>query len=201
MSHASNLRRFSGFQDAPMQQFVSVTQTTFEDALTPESLRATQIIHVGLMSGALIFTAAVFFLYATNVYPVATPAAIEAVSTLTFIHLACAVLAPFLGFFLAGRIFSPERWFEGFNTEERALAARCIVLQRTANIVRMAVMEGAVLFGLAVCTIAVTSGVLTQDGNYWVNLLSTAVLFFAGLATFPTKERLVAWFGSAMQRG
>jgi len=36
--------------------------------------------------------------------------------------------------------------------------------------------------------------VLPRYGIYWLNLGSLAVLLVVGIATLPTRERLVGWF-------
>jgi len=59
-----------------------------------------------------------------------------------------------------------------------------------ALIVRLAMMESVALFGLTVCLIAITTGMLKSEPLYWLNLTTGAVLVGFLAATFPTTERL-----------
>jgi len=61
-----------------------------------------------------------------------------------------------------------------------------------AGVVRLAALEGASLYGLVVCLIAVGSGALEEQPLYWTNAVP-GVLFimYAGMV-FPTRHRLEA---------
>jgi hypothetical protein len=122
-------------------------------------------------------------------------ASLDSVRTLTFVHLAFLMANVGFSLFYAQKLFSPEAMKDAFTLETPdAVIQRCILQQRTTVIMRLALMEGSALFGLAVCMIGATNGVLRAVPEYWINLLSPFLLIGFGIATFPTKERLVDWF-------
>ena len=59
-----------------------------------------------------------------------------------------------------------------------------------ALIVRLTMMESVALFGLTVCLIANSTGMLKTEPLYWLNLTTGAVFMGFVSATFPTAERL-----------
>jgi hypothetical protein len=73
---------------------------------------------------------------------------------------------------------------------EDSPAGRCFVLIQQATMLRLALLEGAALFGLVVCVIGVLGGVLHRYPLYWVNSVSALIMLGTVVATFPTRERL-----------
>ncbi len=177
-----------------MQQHPRLTRAHFENALTPECLRVTRLIQLALMMGPFFMALTVFLIFTQGQNRLPSQDEIDMVNGLTVVHLAATVAALFLGFFMAIRIASPDRLPEMDGADADGLAVQCSLLQRSAIIIRLAIMEGAAFFGLSVCIIAATNGVLASDANYWINMLSTVLIVLVGIATFPTKERLVSWF-------
>ncbi len=155
-----------------------------------------QILQGALMMGAVMFLLGVLFMYSRG--PLVAPGEtdFDTVRTLTVVHLAFLVVNVGVSVFLAQRLFSPETMKEMLSgmVDPQAMAQRCAMQQRTAMIVRMALLEGSTFFGLAICMIGSTNGVLARASVYWINLLSLFILVGFGIATFPTKDRLTAWF-------
>jgi F0F1-type ATP synthase membrane subunit c/vacuolar-type H+-ATPase subunit K len=173
----------------------NLTRMSFESALTPESLQVTRLIQLALVIGVLIYALCVGLIYLQNLDLRANPYEVDTVSTLTILHLAFLFGALGASRFLSMRIFSPGALSRrSSEVDPGVLAAMCVTQQRNAIIVRLAALEGAALFGLAVCTIAVMNGTLQASPHYWINMASTVVLLLYGVGTFPTKERLVSWF-------
>jgi len=173
----------------------NITRASFENALTPNSLQVTRIIQLALMAGVSIYALCIVLIYLLNLDMHANVYEADTVSTLTIIHLAFLFGALGAGQFLSMRIFSPRALSApSSNVDSQVLAAMCVTQQRTAIIVRLATLESAAFFGLAVCTIGVMNGTLQALPYYWINLLSTFVLLLYGVATFPTRDRLVGWF-------
>jgi hypothetical protein len=141
-------------------------------------LRALQIIHLGLASGVLLFTALVVIL--TMQQP-ANPAADPTLARmLTLVHGVLFLTALLLSRILYHRLLPTP------DLDEAAQVARF----RTARIVRLAVLEGAALFGLVTCLLLGQSGLIQAQPVYWLNLLSTG-FFLAFIAlTFPRQDPL-----------
>jgi hypothetical protein len=173
----------------------SLTRTNFENALTPGSLQITRIMQLALMIGVLIYSLCVFVIYLQYRDLRADAYAVDIVSMLTLIHLAFLGGALVLGQLLSLRIFSPQGLPAALSeADTRRLAEQVVLRQRTAIIVRLAAIDGAAFFGLAICTVGAINGTLQNAPLYWVNMLSTIVLLVFGAVTFPTRERLVGWF-------
>jgi hypothetical protein len=178
-----------------MEYHGNLTRTSFESALTPNSLQVTRLIQLALMAGVLIYALCVVLIYLLNPDLRASAYEVDTVSTLTILHLAFLFGALGASQLLSMRIFSPKALStRSSEVDSEVLAAMCVTQQRTAIIVRLAALEGAALFGLAVCTIGVINGTLRALPYYWINMLSAVVLLLYGVATFPTKDRLVSWF-------
>jgi hypothetical protein len=171
------------------------SRTAFEAALTPAHVMISQIIQGAMMMGIVVFAVVVAFLYSQA--PLVEPgeADVDTVRLMTFSHLALLAINVGVSFFLAQRVFSPEAMNEasGLN-DARAVAEKAIQQQRAAMITRMALLEGSAFFGLVICLLGAMNGVIRTAPEYWINLLSPVLLVAFGVATFPTKERLVAWF-------
>ncbi|HJQ96936.1 MAG TPA: hypothetical protein VJ826_01420 [Candidatus Polarisedimenticolaceae bacterium] len=163
-----------------------MTRTEFEQALSPETVQTLRKIQVGFMSGPTLFALLIGFL-STQPHPPATPRAIAMVLALSCAHLAVALGG------IAASVIVPNRVFSAKKLQGRA-ANEWVQAQQTATIMRLGFLEGPALFGLVVCIQAVFAGVLPRYGVYWLNLASLAVLLAVGIATLPTRERLVAWF-------
>lgn len=173
----------------------ALSRTSFEAALTPAHVTTAQVLQGAMMMGIVAFAAVVAYLY-TQAPPVEpTEAEIALVRLMTLVHLGLLGVNVGVSLFLARRVFSPEAIGEGVGAfDAQLLAARAVQQQRVALIVRMALLEGSALFGLVICLLATTNGVLGSAPEFWVNLLSPFLVIGFGVATFPTKERLVSWF-------
>jgi len=163
-----------------------MTRTEFEQALTPEAVRTLRMIQIGFMSGPTIFALLIAVLAARS-HPSATPSPIASILTLSYAHLAVALGGIVASLTVPNSVFSKEK-LEGKSAGEWVQA------QQTAWIMRLGFLEGPALFGLVVCIQAVFAGVLPRYGIYWLNLGSLAVLLVVGVATLPTRERLIGWF-------
>lgn len=173
----------------------ALSRTSFEAALTPAHVTSSQIVQGAMMMGIVVFATVVAFLYTQAPHVEPTEAEIELVRLMTFGHIGLLAVNVGVSFFLARRVFSPEAIGEGVGViDAQALAAKAVQQQRAAMIVRMALLEGSAFFGLVICLLATTNGVLGTAPEYWINLLSPFLLIGFGIATFPTKERLVSWF-------
>ena len=178
-----------------MEYHGNLTRTAFENALTPRSLQVTRIIHLALMIGVWVYFLCVVVIYFLYQDLRADADAVHMISMMTLIHLALLGGALVLGQLLFLRIFSPRGLPAAFSEADTGtLAAQVVSRQHVAIVVRLAAMEGAAFFGLAICTLGAVNGTLQTAPLYWVNMLSALVFLVFGVVTFPTKERLVGWF-------
>jgi hypothetical protein len=172
-----------------------LTRATFEQTLTPAHVRITQVMQLAIMAGPLFFSGVLFLLLTQRIGMDGVRAENEFLWLLTLVHLAFIAVAFLAGHMLSARIFSPQRLSDGSNPDDATtLALKCIGMQRTAIIVRLALLEAAAFLGLAICLMAIMNGALPGETKYWVNLASTAVLVLYCILTLPTKERLADWF-------
>jgi hypothetical protein len=175
-----------------------LTRAHFEQALTPEQLRVTALIRIALMLGVSFFYLAIFFLFSLR-----TPASPGRPDTAFMDILSLAHAVFFLGAMTAAVILPrlalrKERFplqAEAQTPEQAASIA--VGLHRVSTLLFMAPLEGAAFFGAAVCMICVQNGTMDVDPAYWLNAGSAAALIIAGLATFPTRERVLAAMESA----
>lgn len=172
-----------------------LTRTTFQQALSPARLRVMQIIHGALIGGPLVFLLALFAVMQSGETGTADPQAVDTVTLLSLVNAVYALVSFGAGMFLFGRVFHPDRLHvpetpaHGMETEQSALA-----LLQTALLLRMGLLEGAAILGLAVCLIAWTTGVLAVEQLYWLNAGSVVLLLVVGVQIFPTEERVLQMF-------
>ena len=174
----------------------SLTSTQFADALTSESIQVTRLIHAAIMIGPLVFLMVIVVFASQNVGGFSPQVSdFEIMNILSTVHGILVLLAILLAQFLSGVLFSPDRLTHGEESiPVEMLAARCVALQRTAGIGRLAILEGASLFGLAVCFVGVTNHVIHAEALYWFNAASTGLFLLFAAAVFPTRQNLIDWF-------
>jgi len=167
------------------------TREAFRAALTPADVRALQIIYLAIALGVALFALVVVALYWWQTEAVA-PTVIQAsvVQLLTLVHVfTAATVYLFAGPLVYRKVLGTEASGEGSG--EGGDVLRRI---RTAEIVRLALIEGVAMVGLVACLLGVLFGVLREAPVYWLNLFSTFVLLgFVG-RNLPTAERLEAVF-------
>lgn len=162
-----------------------MTRTEFEQALTPEHVKTLQAVQFGLVMGPLLFAVVIGVIAIQPRPPVEGGEAL--VRILSLAHLIVFLTCLGAGRFLPEQVFSPQRLAS-------APAAEWVKAQQTALILRLGLIEAPSLLGLVACLVAVFDGVLPAKPVYFANLVSLVVLVVVGIRTFPTKERLVAWF-------
>lgn len=153
-----------------------------------------RMLSLALMGGPLLYGACLLAFYLTSGPHSATPGAgaLHTMETLSMTHVGFTIVAYLLAPFLFNRTLNATRLDPGQEADSpRALALQAVLLLRTAMIVRLAILEGAAFFGLSVCVIGVTGGVMESDPLYWLNLGSSVLLIAFGVITFPSRERLL----------
>ena len=180
-----------------MRREGAVTLQDLYHAMTPAIVKSYQVFYFANAIGVLIFFFVVLFLFLqsfSNPTIVADPAAEEYVMMLTMLHLTVLVLAYLMGTFVYRKMLG-----RAFSAEQRSLSAEAVLSNiRLAGIVRLAVMEWAAFFGLVVLVVATQQSVLQRVPEYWVNVISTVIMFGFVLLTFPTRARLEEVFQTGM---
>jgi hypothetical protein len=170
------------------------TRAECAGALTPEYLRITRMVSLALMGGPLVCGVGLWaFFFTSGAHPAAPGAgALHTMETLSMTHVGFTIVAYLLAPFLFNRVLNATRLDPGQDAATpRELATQALLLLRTAIIVRLAVLEGAAIFGLSVCVIGVTGGVMESEPLYWLNLGSGVLLIAFGVITFPSREGLL----------
>lgn len=164
-----------------------LSEYEFASTLTPETVRTFQIIHAALMAGASMFLLVILMLYFRSIPSESMD--VETVNVLSIVHAVFAMSAFGVSRIIFGRMFSEQSILNSPDPYSAALG-----MMRGALLVRMAVMEGAAFFGLVVCIIAVTGGIMETEPVYFLNAASYVLFIVTGMMTFPTKDSLTQLF-------
>ena len=162
---------------------------SFAAQLRNEEVLTLQIIYASLAGGIVLFTAVVLFLSLTAAQggPATDPALVR---ILTGVELAITV--PLI--YVSSLVFRTR--LESAARDDRVPNASLPAVLRSALILRVAILEGGAMFGLVVCLIAVTSGVMQTNPAYWINLIGVLAMLTVVSQGFPTRDRLVEIYQS-----
>lgn len=181
-----------------------VSQTEIRNALTPEIVRAMQIIYFALIAGVTGFLFVIVFIYMTVASEaVAADQDVAMIDRLSIIHglflIACLVAATFLKKKLLSRERVESIHGQSSGEGSASVAGDYIAMIRTVKIITAAVMEAPAFFGLVVCFMAINTGVMAEHPFYWINTIS-CFAFMAFLAReFPTKEKIMDLFNAELK--
>jgi len=159
----------------------SVSEADFQRVLTPENIRIFQVIFAAIGSGVLLFAVVVIFLGMMSTAEAAA-ADLSLVRTLTFVHVLLLLMVIPAGRLLYARMLAQDG--------PPITANQCMTRIRTAEIVRLALLEGVALLGLVVCLIGGLNGVLAAHPLYWLNIISSIVLLAFVSQNLPNADRL-----------
>ncbi|MBI5473257.1 MAG: hypothetical protein HY961_13015 [Ignavibacteriae bacterium] len=173
-----------------------ISRTEFEQSLSTESVRTSQIIHIALALGALLFFGVVIFLYFNGTA--------DAEPEEDVIQALCLVLIVFGMTAYGAAMFVYKKMFAEISLAEPVMTSdgKTIVNQaeifvarlRSAQIIRLALFQGVALFGLVICQLSVMNGLMHASPVYWAAALPTLFVILLVALTFPTKEKLAADF-------
>jgi hypothetical protein len=173
----------------------NISYDDFEKSLPAGYLKTLQIISLAIGAGIVMFLFVVVILYSTTTQPQLQPSE-ETESILSLAHAVIFISTFFLSRFIYGMIISGKmNQLQNLNQYSRQKSSENdfnMLLQkiRTAEIVRLALLEAPAMFGLVVILICVTSGVIFYEPVYWLNFLSGVVLWGMIYINFPTKDKL-----------
>jgi len=178
-----------------MAHYSEVTMFDFQKVLTPTNVKGLQIIHIALVLGIFFFAGMVAFL-SVSFSKTGTQSGTSIVRMLSYAHLMTALILYVLSNRIYNRALEAQRPMDsslaGQSAEESRLklAERFFQSIRTAVIIRLALLEGVALFGLTICLIASTWGVIQIQPIYWLNALSSLAFIVYAIGNLPTKARL-----------
>lgn len=188
----------------------NISLADFQHSLTTATVRTFQIIQGAIMAGTSFFFIVVIFMYITgSPGSEISPNELKSMNDFSLIHAVFFVISFPVSKFLYNRMFFEDKVKSLMATVKDdspvSIAEGYTGVIRTALIVRMAVLEGAVYFGMVVCFMGVTGNVMYHYQYYWLNALSYAVFMYIMFKEFPSKERIVEIFknklGSALTYG
>ena len=166
-----------------------LTAQDVDQALTDETIREATVIHLAMTGGVVLFAGVIVFLALTGDNEPTDAPHVDVLSGLVgLLFLSGAALAAFVFRFM----LAPARLGATGDDDGAALAARALEKHRAASIVRLALLEGAALFGLVVAMLAVKAGMLPQQPVYALNTVPALVMIVVGAATVPTRDRIVS---------
>jgi hypothetical protein len=180
-----------------MDSLAEVTREQFQSVLTDAAVRTFQIIQGAIGAGvAMFFTAVLFVSQQSPALPDAE--AVGPVNLLSLVHAFVAAAAYAAANFFYTTAFKEDKLKEGvaktlYDQQRMPItdpAEKCLAAIRTATIVRLALWEAPALFGLVVCMIASTNGLLREYSMYWLNLMTGLIFIGLVVITFPNKEKL-----------
>jgi hypothetical protein len=189
-----------------MNRSEKLTYEDFKNVLTPQNLKALQVVYFALGFGIFIFTITLFFIYG-NISGMVTSTEDSQILILSAIHFSLLIICFPLSKYLFKNI-SEGNWLSKFvfqnpgeteNTTPVAPAKSFWDRLRNAHIIRLTLFEGVALFGLVICALAMFDGVLQTYAVYWVNLISSFVFGIVLVSTFPTIEKLETFFREYVQ--
>ena len=181
-----------------------VTMPDIQAALTQSYLRVSQILYFSIILGATFFLAVIVFIFLqVPGNATADEQAVDFINRLSLVHGALFAAALFLSGFLYRRLLGEERieaMMGRMNPDDKGnYAYCCLAVIRTAQIIRTAILEMAVFFGLVVCFMAVTNKVMYQYPYYWANAGSYAVFIIILIKDFPSREKIMELFKNKMK--
>ncbi len=170
-----------------------ITAAEFRTALTPLAIRQMQILQVAMVLAPLIFLVGTLAL--SLLQKETRHVSAEIVPTMTIVNVVLVALSYAGAYLLPAIHYKPAR-IQSFILGGDAVSRpdRCLILIRNAFILRFAMLEGAALFGVAVCLIAATTGTSDTVPEYWLNAFPLLMLILYSAVTFPTEDRILVVF-------
>lgn len=176
-----------------------LSMADLKNKLSDQAVLVFQLITGSILFGATLFLGFIIFMYQTA-SPAGAPGPeeVEMMTLLSIIHGAVFIGGLLASRFIFDRLFSMARMESAMDDWRLArystAAEKYLAVMRSAMIVRMALLEAPAFFGLVICFMGATNGVLMAESVYWANLVSYAALVFLLLKEFPTRDRLLELF-------
>lgn len=166
----------------------SISSSEIADGVTQQFVRTMGILRIALISGVTMFYLAIAAISSQGALKSGDAPDVAQIELLSMIHGAIALVAIGLGMVISKSMLRKERITE---TGSSAAVGQALAFYRSSTILLIAPIEGAALFGAVIVLLAGQGGLLEINPNYWLNAGSAVLLLLVGLATFPTRERIV----------
>lgn len=161
----------------------------FKKAVTPDVVRQFRILWLGLSMGVVSFGLIIVFMDMTGSREAGIN--IDSIFSMSIAHGVTACILFPLSAIVRDLILRKKNLEQTGKPVENTMA---LALIRSAFIIRAAMMEGAAMFGLVVCFMAVTGGATEVNFMYWLNGLSTVIMLIYMVRELPSQERIVNAF-------
>jgi hypothetical protein len=168
----------------------STREEEFRRALTPAFVQGLRLIALALGVGVTVMLLSAVGLAGF------LPSEGQDVAAGTRVVLVCSIVHAALAVILFGlAAASPRKVWSRMPARRRSDASgHALDSVRAVFIVRLVLCEAAALFGVVVCILGATLGVLRAHPLYWLNAGSALILLAFIAATFPDEDRLVALY-------
>ncbi|NUM81407.1 hypothetical protein HUU42_11435 [bacterium] len=194
-----------------MTTLSEVTLQEFQSKLTDGHVKTMQIIQAALGIGVMAFLCIVIFLYSaqSDYDQRMADQNLDLIKILTLIHVLMAATLYYGSTFIYNLQFTENKLREAVAKtfkDEKGLpitdpVSKCIVIIRTAMILRLAMLEASAIFGIVICLLAVTNGVMHHYPEYWLNLITAALFLSLVVMLFPNRERIEGIFVNKVAQG
>ncbi len=181
----------------------------FKNALDAASVRVSQIIFIGLGVGTFIFILVIFVIFLKQHELTYNEEMIQTIDILSLLNFLFVISSIGIGKVLYDRQFSEQNLKRAVSKEfkdnegkilDLSPPKKCIMIIRTASLVRLAIFEGAAFIGLAVTLQVVISGIGYIESSYYLNALSILPLLGYIILNFPNAERIEEIFRTRIQK-
>lgn len=179
-----------------MPEIMQLGRAEVQEGLRDQDLRTTQIIHIATVAGPVLFLAVVIFLRSmpgalggagggAEMGPDLGLTLLPITGVIALAAIVAAVVVPNL-------MLKPQVLAKRLEAASSPVSTM-VALHRTLDIIRLAILEGAALFGLVVLLLSVMGGYLDDNPVFWVGLAPLGILVLVGLVTFPSRTYLTSF--------
>jgi hypothetical protein len=191
-----------------MVSLSEVSLNEFRESLKPADVRNIQIIFFAIAMGVLSFGFIIFVIYLKQGVVEPNNEVLSVLNIMTWFNLIVTFSMIYIGKFVSERQYSKTNLEKAVNKKfpgqilrnvNFTPAQKCLMVIRTASILRLATLEGPAFFGLVTLILWVFNGQVHNAPIYLVNILSTVPLFAYVIFNFPNKEKLIEIFQNKIQ--
>jgi len=177
-----------------------MSRLDFENELTIDKIRSSQVIYAALAAGVAIFTLVVLILFAATSPRKGADDLFTVPMVLSVVNLAMLFFLPYIGTRVsAGQLQSQAGQILAGGSDPSVAAEQCIGAIRTSSILQLAFLDATAFFGLTVSMYSTMIGAAAAEPAFLLNMVSILPLIAYVGSTFPSKERYAAIFENQIQ--
>ncbi|MEO5930515.1 MAG: hypothetical protein ABIR47_11330 [Candidatus Kapaibacterium sp.] len=170
-----------------------------EEQLTPARVRVFQFVQVALGVGIMMFLVVILFFYGMGSEMVEhQTGAADMMASMTIVTGILSLIGLILGEVIYRASFSEKRLrrYASAPLRDRGRvvddpAEKIIMIVQKAGILRATIFNVAAFFGLTICIIGMTGGILFLRPDYFVNAIPAFLQLLLLAITFPTRDRVL----------